>query len=58
MTPDAAALMRHNLQICAQQQDDLADRAKSDGDAAHFRRGAETYRRLLTTLPKEKPSSG
>ena len=52
MTPEAAALMRHNLDLCARQQDDLAERAKSDDDAEHFRRGAQKYRRLLKTLPE------
>lgn len=52
VTPEAATLMRQNLMSMAQQQDALALKAKSPDDAEHFRRGAATYRRLLTTLPE------
>jgi hypothetical protein len=53
MTPEIAAMMRVNLTNRADQMDALAGRAKSDDDAELFRRGAEKYRRLLTTLPDE-----
>jgi hypothetical protein len=54
VTPEAAALMRHNLALCARQMTTLAEKAKNQSDAATFRRGAQTYRRLLTTLPTSK----
>jgi hypothetical protein len=52
LTPEAAALMRHNLTLCANQQRDLAAKAKTDADAEVFRKGAETYTRLIDTLPR------
>lgn len=54
MTPDAVALMRRNLTARAQQHDALALKAKSASDATEFLRGADTYRRLLKTLPVEQ----
>ncbi len=52
MTPEAAALMRANLQNCAKQQLALSAKAKSTADAEVFRKGAETYTRLIETLPR------
>lgn len=54
MTPEAAHLMRHNLQLVADQQDALALRARNEDDADTCRRGAATYRRLITTLPERE----
>ena len=43
--------MRHNLQNCANQQLALSAKAKSPSDAEVFRKGAETYKRLIETMP-------
>ena len=57
MSPAAAALMRRNLLLCAQQMDDLADKAKSTVDAAAFVRGAAIYPRLAAGLQREGGAS-